>query len=114
MRSQVAVEIARPRSPYEALLRDIVPGHDDFPGEKVAAEIAGHLKNLSLPLAPDFHGASPIPVRHVPLAEGVSRAEFNPDDTTFDLKSWHASLGEIRAIRFFVLPGRRPRCRHPT
>jgi hypothetical protein len=34
--ADVKVEIVRPRSPYEALLRDIEPGHDDFPLEKEA------------------------------------------------------------------------------
>ena len=102
--------MVRPRSPYEALLRDIEPGHDDFPLEKEAFEIASRLKELplarSLPLAPDFRGSSPLPVRHVPLVEGVSRAEFNPSDAAFDagLKKWLDSLGEIRAVHFFVLP----------
>ena len=32
--------MVRPRSPYEALLRDIEPGHDDFPLEKEAFEMA--------------------------------------------------------------------------
>jgi hypothetical protein len=38
--ARVAGEVARPRSPYEALLRDIEPRHDDFPREKEAFEIA--------------------------------------------------------------------------
>src|ERR1700679_2222109 len=84
---QVEVEVVRPRSPYEALLRDIEPGHDDFPLEKEAFEIAARLKQLtltrSLPLAPDFCGSSPLPLRHLPLAEGVSRAEFDPSDAAF-------------------------------
>src|ERR1700733_4345590 len=107
---QVEVEVVRPRSPYEALLRDIEPGHDDFPLEKEAFEIAARLKELPLarsqPLAPDFRGSSPLPVRHVPVAESVSRAEFDPSDAAFDagLKKWLDSLGEIRAARFFVLP----------
>ncbi len=104
------VEVVRPRSPYEALLRDIEPGHDDFPLEKEAFEIAARLRELprtrELPLSPDFHGQSPLPVRYVPLAEGVSRAEFDPSEGAFDsgLKGWVDSLGEIRAARFFVLP----------
>ncbi len=104
------IEVVRPRSPYEALLRDIEPGHDDFPLEKEAFEIAAHLKEIpharALPLAPDFRGWSPLPVRHLPVGEGVSRAEFNPADGAFEagLKQWLDSLGEIRAARFFVLP----------
>jgi tetratricopeptide (TPR) repeat protein len=108
--ADVKVEIVRPRSPYEALLRDIEPGHDDFPLEKEAFEIAARLKELtrtrSLPLAPDFRGASPLPIRYLPVAEDVSRAEFDATDLAFDagLKKWLDSLGEIRAARFFVLP----------
>jgi tetratricopeptide (TPR) repeat protein len=112
--AQVAVEVVRPRSQYEALLRDIEPGHDDFPIEKEAFEIAARLNALtqtrSLPLAPDFHGSSPLPLRYVPVAEGVSRAEFDAAhvalSAAFDagLKKWLDSLGEIRAARFFVLP----------
>ncbi|HLK67481.1 MAG TPA: FG-GAP-like repeat-containing protein [Bryobacteraceae bacterium] len=104
------IEIVRPRSPYEALLRDIEPGHDDFPVEKQAAEIAAHFRALTrsrtLPLAPDFTGASPLPVRYTPIAEGVSRAEFQSDGETFaaGLVKWLDSLGEIRSARFFVLP----------
>jgi tetratricopeptide (TPR) repeat protein len=108
--AQVEIEVVRPRSPYEALLRDIEPGHDEFPLEKEAFEIAAHLRELTrtraLPLAPDFRGSSPLPVRHLPIAEGVSRAEFNPSDPAFEegLTRWLDSLGEIRAARFFVLP----------
>ena len=103
--ADVKVEIVRPRSPYEALLRDIEPGHDDFPLEKEAFEIAARLKQLTL--TPDFRGSSPLPVRYAPVAEGVSRAKFDFADAAFDagLKKWLASLGEIRAIRFFVLAG---------
>ena len=106
----VEIEVVRPRSPYEALLRDIEPGHDDFPLEKEAFEIAARLRELTrvrgLPLAPDFRGSSPLPVRHLPVAGGVSRAEFDPSDRAFEagLKKWLDSLGEIRAARFFVLP----------
>src|SRR5437762_13312109 len=82
--ADVKVEIVRPRSPYGALLRDIEPGHDDFPLEKEAFEIAARLKQLtltrSLPLAPDFRGSSPLPVRYAPVAEGASRAEFDLAD----------------------------------
>src|SRR5580658_657607 len=108
--AQVAVEVVRPRSQYEALLRDIEPGHDDFPIEKEASEIAARLAALtqtrSLPLAPGFRGPSPFPVRHLPVADGVSRAEFDASDPAFaaGLKKWLDSLGEIRAARFFVLP----------
>ena len=107
---QVAVEVVRPRNQYEGLLRDIEPGLDDFPIEKEAFEIAARLKALirtrSLPLATDFRGSSPLPIRYLPVAEGVSHAEFDSSDVAFDagLKKWLDSAGEIRAARFFVLP----------
>src|SRR5215475_2548462 len=79
--ADVAVEVVSPRSPYEALLRDIEPGLDAFPGEKKAAEIAAKLRSLpqsrSLPLASDFQGQSPMPVRYRQVAPGVSVAEYS-------------------------------------
>lgn len=113
--ADVAVEVVRPRSPWEALLRDIEPGHDQFPEEAEAFAIAGHLKRLvstrSLPLAADFQGVSPMPGRYKPVAPGVSVAEYSAPETSFQdgLHQWLDSLGEIRAARFFVLPGDRIR-----
>ncbi|HZT30641.1 MAG TPA: FG-GAP-like repeat-containing protein [Bryobacteraceae bacterium] len=97
--------------PYEALFAFVEPGHDAFEGEKVAAEITAHLERLpqtrSLPLSPDFQGVSPMPARYRTVAEGVERAEFDPSDQGFErgLGRWLDSLGQIRAARFFVLPG---------
>ena len=90
--AQVTVNGARPKNPADLLLRDIDPG-DDFPLEKEALEIAGHLRTLlqtrSLPLAPDFRGISPLP----------SETDFEAG-----LKNWLDGLGQVRAARFFVLP----------
>lgn len=101
----------RKQLPYESLYRFVEPGHDEFPGEKQAFEIAAQLRQLpgtgKLPLALNFQGISPLPARYGEVAPGVRRAEFNSADTQFErgLTAWLKSLGEIRAARFFVLPG---------
>jgi tetratricopeptide (TPR) repeat protein len=105
----------KPRKPppYESLFACIEPGHDEFAGEKRAAEITAHLEKLphlrKLPLSPDFQGTSPLPARYHRVAEDVARAEFDPAATNFaeGLEKWLDSLGSIRASRFFVLPGDR-------
>ncbi len=105
-----AVELIHSHSPYGALLRDIEPGHDEFPLEKEAFEIASHLKRFAetrtLPCARGMKGISPLPVRYVSIAEGVSKAEYDssPSDIAAGLARWLDSLGHIRAARFFVLP----------
>jgi tetratricopeptide (TPR) repeat protein len=109
-KADVAVEVVRPKNSYEALLKDIEPGHDDFPLEKEAFEIASHLKRLtetrSLPYASDLSGASPFPVRYEPVAEGVLLARYDASDANVGsgLQKWLDSLGDIRAARFYVLP----------
>ncbi|HWD99558.1 MAG TPA: VCBS repeat-containing protein, partial [Bryobacteraceae bacterium] len=89
---------------------------EDFPLEKEALQIAAHLKRLpetrTLPLAPGFYGISPMPSRYVSLAEGVSKAEYDPSANVAaglthwpaGLAQWLDSFGPIRAARFFVLP----------
>jgi tetratricopeptide (TPR) repeat protein len=100
----------RRQHPYEVLYRYVQPGLDEFPQEKQAFQIAEHLKHLpelrALPLAPGFHGISPLPVRYTPVAEGVGQAEYDRTDSRFEhgLQAWLASLREVRTIRFFVLP----------
>src|ERR1700687_5247251 len=79
--ADVEVELTHPRNSYEWLLADIEPGHDGFPLEKQAFEIASHLKRLArtrtLPFAPDIRGAPPYPVRYKTIAEGVAIAEYD-------------------------------------
>src|SRR5690349_13089030 len=103
----------RKAAPWDALARYLEPGQDEFTVEKEAAGITAHLDRLlelrELPLSPEFQGASPMPVRHKPVSDGVFEAEFNPDDQDFrsGLQRWVTSLGQIRSARFFVLPGGR-------
>jgi tetratricopeptide (TPR) repeat protein len=106
----------RKASPYQALAPYILPGNDEFAGEKAAMEIAAVLRQLphtqALPLAPDFRGASPLPVRYRAAAADAFEAEFDRGelDATaggFEagLRKWLASLGTVRNARYFVLPG---------
>ena len=110
-KAAVEVEVVRPRSPFEALLRDIEPGHDEFPLEKKAADIALRLRDLigtrKLPFATPVHGFSPMPKAYRVVAEGVSIAEFDSADTSIEagLARWLDSLGAVRSARFFVLAG---------
>jgi len=84
-------------------------GTDEFPFEKEAAEIEDRLSTMlrgaELPLAPDFSGASPLPLRYRTIAQGVSEAEFGTEGAFRDgLARWIQSLGNIRRAGFFVLP----------
>jgi len=97
------------------LFPHIEPGLDDFKAEKQAIEIEACLNALpqrrQLPLAPDFKGLSPMPVRLRSIASDVLQAEFNNDDHGFQvgLDRWLTSLGKIERSRFFVLAGNRVR-----
>jgi tetratricopeptide (TPR) repeat protein len=106
----------RQASPYEALTPYILPGNDEFAGEKTAMEIAAVLRRLpqtrALPLAADFRGASPLPLRYRAVAADAFEAEF--DQAALDqaaggfeagMREWLAALGAVRDARYFVLPG---------
>src|SRR5450432_3178305 len=106
----------RKASPYEALTPYILPGNDEFSGEKTAMEIAAVLRRLlqtkALPLAAEFHGASPLPARYRAVAADAFEAEFDHSESnqaagSFEagLRTWLASLGTVRNARYFVLPG---------
>jgi hypothetical protein len=83
---------------------------EDFPLEVEAQRIAIELKRLpetrTLPFASGFSGISPMPIRYLSLAEGVSKAEYDSarTDVAAGLAQWFDSIGPIRAARFFVLP----------
>ena len=91
----------RKPAPYESLARYIGPDADDFPAEKTAMEIAETLRSLpetrALPLAPGFHGFSPLPARYKPVAPDCFEAEF--DSTPYaGLEKWLDSLGPVRSL----------------
>jgi tetratricopeptide (TPR) repeat protein len=111
----LAVEVIHPSNPYEALLRDIEPGHDEFPLEKEAFEIASYLKRLpetrTLPCVPRLRGISPLPAGYAAVADGVSKAEYDSSasDIAAGFEKWLDSMRPIRAARFYVLPDNRIR-----
>lgn len=100
----------RQQPPWAAVGAFIEPGLDEFPGEKSAMEIERSLEEAlrggALPLAPDCHGASPLPARYRTVAPDVAAAVFekNPEIAS-GWTQWRASLGEIRSARFHSLPG---------
>ena len=101
----------RKASPHETLARYILPGNDDFAAEKAAMEIEALLRRLpetgTLLLAPEFRGASPLPLRYRAAAADCFVAEFDTTEGGFaaGLTQWVESLGTVRRARFFVLPG---------
>ena len=108
--TEVTIEAIHTRSAYEALLRDIEPGHEEFPFEKQALDIASQLRQFrhtrALPVVRGLQGISPVAVRFTPIAEAVIGAVY--DDALSDvgkgLVNWLDSLGSIRELRFYVLP----------
>ena len=107
--NRYAVHFRKP-NPYASVLAHIAPGSDEFRFESEAAEIeqrlAAMLRGEPLPLSADFVGASHLPVRYRPIADGVAEAEFGSSDGEFgeSLAQWIRSLGNIRRARFFALP----------
>ena len=83
---------------------------DDFACEKSASIVEHHLGRLletgTLPMAPEFHGSSPLPSGYHSVAENVEQADFQASDVPFQegLKRWIASLGTVRTADFFALP----------
>ncbi len=100
-----------PRSapPYLALAKDILPGNDEFPGERAAAEIAEALDRAlasrQLPLAASVRGGSPLPARYDQLAEDLKSAVFSPEGPPLadGWAQWVESLGQIRRAQFYPL-----------
>lgn len=101
----------RKAGPYEALAAFIEPGSDEFAGEKTAMEIVSILQRLvhdrALPLAGEFRGGSPMPVRYRAVASDAFEAEFasEPGNYQEGLRRWLEFLGKVRQARYFVLPG---------
>src|SRR5258708_9302286 len=92
----------RKASPHETLARYILPGNDEFAGEKPAMEIEALLRRLpetgTLPLAPDFRGSSPLPSRYRTVAADCFVAEFDA-----------AEGGFVAGFRNWARPPRAPR-----
>jgi tetratricopeptide (TPR) repeat protein len=86
------------------------PGHDEFPGEKIAMEIEARLTSALAsgdpPFAAGCRGSSPAPARYRGIARDVSAAVFDAaGDPIAGWKQWRASLGRVRRAAFYSLPG---------
>ena len=104
----------RKPSPYESVYAYIEPGHDEFPEEKRVEEITALLHRAiearSFPLAADFQGSPPLPVRSETVESDSSNepvvrtAVFGAVDRPFaqSVRYWIESLGQIRSLRFYV------------
>ena len=104
----------RKPSPYESAYAYIESGHDEFPEEKRAEEITALLLRAvearSFPLAADFQGSPPLPVRYKTVESDsrnepvVRTAVFGAVDRPFaqSARYWIESLGQIRSLRFYV------------
>src|SRR5262245_5453722 len=103
----------RKPNPHESVYAYIESGHDEFPEEKRAEEITALLhraiENRSFPLMVGFQGR-PIPIRYTTI-ESDSRTltvirTAVPDDSprpfAQSVQQWIDSLGQIRALRFYV------------
>jgi tetratricopeptide (TPR) repeat protein len=96
--------------PYRELEKFILPGFDEFPGEKTAAALRDafvrSLQSLELHVAATATGSSPCPRSYEPVGPGLERAVFDLSDR--DIQSgwrcWVKACGTIRRSQFFVLP----------
>lgn len=97
--------------PYLALQKFILPGSDEFPEEKLAAQIMESLekafRSMELPIGAPFQGASPCPKNYKALAPDLEEAIFERSDVAVEegWKRWVRSLGSVRRAQFYVLPG---------
>lgn len=108
------VAAARPAeaksAPYLAFTKYILPGNDEFRGEREAFAIRDALdrafRTKRLPLAPGAKTASPLPRSYRPLAPDLDEAVFDASDTgaAAGWARWINSLGNVRRADFFVLP----------
>ncbi|MEO8663004.1 MAG: VCBS repeat-containing protein, partial [Bryobacteraceae bacterium] len=103
----------RKPAPHEAYRQFIVPGTDDFSEEREAMEIEARLARFEIALAADFEGGSPMPARYrVPVRQGLvslSQAQYAGGDFAAGWAAWRRSLGRVRRLQFFALPGNRVR-----
>lgn len=73
---------------------------------EIEARLRTALRNGDLPCAAGCRVVSPAPSQYRDVAPGVAEAVFNgPGDAAAGWRKWRDSLGEIRAARFYSLPG---------
>src|SRR5579875_2440604 len=110
-RPLAAAAAPKTQPPYLSLQKFILPGSDEFAGEKLAADFKAALteafeKSLPLPLAAGARGASPCPASYRSIAADLKEAVFDTSqrDVQGGWFNWRRSLGQIRRAQFYVLP----------
>ncbi len=102
-------EEPRHEPPYLALKKFILPGNDEFAGEREAMEIdqalGAALRSLELPLSGSCRGISPCPASYRALAHDLDEAVYDTGDVGVaeGWKRWARSLGRVRRARFYSL-----------
>ncbi|MGH9582655.1 MAG: FG-GAP repeat domain-containing protein, partial [Bryobacteraceae bacterium] len=95
-------------APYVAFEKYILPGNDEFAGEKEAFAIREALEHAfrtkRLPVAAGAKVASPAATRYRAISPDLKEAVFDASETG-GWKEWIESLGSVRRAEFFVLPG---------
>ena len=98
-------------APYSALTPYILPGSDEFDGEKAALErqtaLTKAIQAKQLPVVPLAQGISPVPIRYEEIAPDLKRAVFAAAESTIEAEwgKWIDTLGVIRRVQFYILPG---------
>ena len=99
----------RVHAPYLDLEKYILPGNDDFPHERAAAEVAEALDRALhsgvLPVEGPLMGRSPFSDRYNSIAPDLQQAVFGEGNTLVQngWKQWVDVLGEIRRAQFYPL-----------
>lgn len=100
--------------PYLAQEKFAMPGADEFPEEKLAMETASAWKQAiesgGIEIGDRFEGSPIGALRYVAVGEDAERAQFSTAKMEASAwkqgwQEWRASLGELRAVRTFLLPG---------
>ena len=103
-------EEPRHEAPYLGLKKFILPGNDEFTGEREAMDIAqaldATLRSMELPLSVSCRGFSPCPASYRALAHDLEEAVYDSSDAGIaeGWKRWVWSLGRVRRARFYSLP----------
>ncbi len=102
-------EPVRHAPPYLALSDFILPGKDDFPGEKKAMEIVESLQRAlatsQLPVGSSLVTRSPLAASYRTLGSDLHEAVFaaQASDLQEGWKAWIQSLGTVRRAAFYPL-----------
>ena len=96
------------RPAYLDLVKDILPGEDEFPAEKAAVEIAEALEKAMasgyLPADASAASTPVFPSRYQSVAPDIQKAVMEPANSIAEgWTRWRESLGVIRRAQFYPL-----------